>query len=84
MGWPLTSKEYAAPGSTAAKTISSLWVSYGLDYRIRVSTNARACLVFKQHPLVAGLLAGGKMIRYGEKSLPYGGWWSIPRVAGNG
>jgi electron-transferring-flavoprotein dehydrogenase len=24
------------------------------------------------------------MIRYGAKSLPYGGWWSIPPVAGNG
>src|SRR5207237_9480259 len=40
--------------------------------------------VFKQHPLVAGLLAGGKMIRYGAKAMPYGGWWSIPTVAGNG
>src|SRR5437763_10280982 len=24
------------------------------------------------------------MIRYGAKSLPYGGWWAIPPVAGNG
>ena len=30
------------------------------------------------------LLEGGKMIRYGAKSMPYGGWWSIPPVAGNG
>jgi electron-transferring-flavoprotein dehydrogenase len=30
------------------------------------------------------LLEGGKMIRYGAKSLPYGGWWSIPPVAGDG
>ncbi len=39
---------------------------------------------FKQHPFVASLLAGGKLIRYGAKSLPYGGWWAIPPVAGNG
>src|SRR5207237_3302398 len=44
----------------------------------------RVLQVFKRHPLVAGVLAGGKMIRYGAKSLPYGGWWSIPPVAGNG
>ena len=24
------------------------------------------------------------MIRYGAKSLPYGGWWSIPPLAGDG
>src|SRR5260370_8374892 len=24
------------------------------------------------------------VIRYGGKSLPYGGWWAIPPVAGNG
>jgi electron-transferring-flavoprotein dehydrogenase len=39
---------------------------------------------FKQHPIVAKLLEGGKMIRYGAKSMPYGGWWAIPPVAGNG
>jgi electron-transferring-flavoprotein dehydrogenase len=39
---------------------------------------------FKQHPFVAKLLEGGKMIRYGAKSMPYGGWWAVPPVAGNG
>jgi len=37
---------------------------------------------FKKHPLVASLLDGGKMIRYGAKSMPYGGWWAIPPVGG--
>ena len=39
---------------------------------------------FKKHPFVAKLLAGGKMIRYGAKAMPYGGWWAIPPIAGNG
>jgi electron-transferring-flavoprotein dehydrogenase len=39
---------------------------------------------FKQHPFIASLLAGGKMIRYGAKSLPYGGWWAAPPLAGDG
>src|SRR5205807_9650463 len=56
----------------------------GLDYPDPRLDPHRVLQVFKQHPLVAGLLAGGKMIRYGAKSLPYGGWWSIPLVAGNG
>ncbi len=39
---------------------------------------------FKRHPFVAALLEGGKMIRYGAKSLPYGGWWAVPPLAGDG
>jgi electron-transferring-flavoprotein dehydrogenase len=33
---------------------------------------------------VGKLLEGGKMVRYGAKSMPYGGWWAIPPVAGDG
>src|SRR5205823_11764817 len=33
---------------------------------------------------ITGFLSGGKMIRYGAKSLPYGGWWAVPPLAGNG
>ena len=39
---------------------------------------------FKTHPFVSALLTGGKMIRYGAKSLPYGGWWAVPPLAGDG
>jgi electron-transferring-flavoprotein dehydrogenase len=39
---------------------------------------------FKRHPLVAGLLAGGQMVRYGAKALPEGGWHTIPRVYSDG
>jgi electron-transferring-flavoprotein dehydrogenase len=34
---------------------------------------------FKTHPWVAGLLKGGTRVAYGAKSLPAGGWWSMPR-----
>ena len=39
---------------------------------------------FKTHPWVAKLLDGGKLVRYGAKSLPYGGWYSLPPLAGDG
>jgi electron-transferring-flavoprotein dehydrogenase len=39
---------------------------------------------FKTHPFVRQLLEGGKMIRYGAKSMPYGGWFAIPPLAGDG
>ena len=39
---------------------------------------------FKRHPLVASLLRGGQMVRYGAKALPEGGWHTMPRVFGDG
>ena len=85
MGWPLTSKEYGGAWIYGGKdNIVSLGFVTGLDYPDPRLDPHRVLQVFKQHPLVAGVLAGGKMIRYGAKSLPYGGWWSIPPVAGNG
>ncbi len=35
---------------------------------------------FKTHPWIAGLLDGGKMIGYGAKAIPEGGYYSIPRL----
>src|SRR5947199_3512907 len=85
MGWPLTSKEYGGAWIYGSKdNVVSLGFVTGLDYPDPRLDPQRVLQVFKQHPFVAGLLAGGKMIRYGAKSLPYGGWWSIPPVAGNG
>jgi len=34
---------------------------------------------WKTHPFVRDLLDGGKLVRYGAKSLPYGGWYAMPR-----
>ena len=39
---------------------------------------------FKRHPLVAPLLQGGQMVRYGAKALPEGGWHTVPRVYADG
>ena len=73
----------AAPGFTAAKdNIVSLGFVTGLDYQDPRLDPQHVLQSFKQHPFVAKLLAGGKMIRYGAKSLPYGGWWSLPPLGG--
>ena len=34
--------------------------------------------------MVASLLAGGQMVRYGAKALPEGGWHTVPRVYADG
>ena len=85
MGWPLTTKEYGGAWIYGGKdNIVSLGFVTGLDYPDPRLDPQHVLQDFKQHPLVAKLLEGGKMIRYGAKSLPYGGWWAIPPVAGDG
>jgi electron-transferring-flavoprotein dehydrogenase len=85
MGWPLTSREYGGAWIYGGKdNVVSLGFVTGLDYPDPRLDPQHVLQDFKQHPFVARLLQGGKMIRYGAKSLPYGGWWAIPPTAGNG
>ncbi len=39
---------------------------------------------WKQHPAIAELLAGGKVVRYGAKTIPYGGYFAMPKLQGDG
>ena len=85
LGWPLTTKEYGGAWIYGGKdNLVSLGFVTGLDYPDPRLDPQRVLQVLKRHPFIASLLAAGKMIRYGAKSLPYGGWWAIPPVAGNG
>jgi electron-transferring-flavoprotein dehydrogenase len=38
----------------------------------------------KTHPFIQKLIAGGKVISYGGKTLPAGGWYSMPQLSGDG
>lgn len=38
----------------------------------------------KAHPFVANLLKGGKVVTYGGKTLPAGGWFSMPKLYHDG
>jgi len=39
---------------------------------------------WKTHPLLRDLLAGGKLLQAGAKTVPEGGYWSQPRLHGDG
>ena len=81
MGYPLRMEEfggafiYAMPGN-----LLSVGFVSGLDYKDPMFDPHVTFQRFKQHPFVAGLLADGKLVRYGAKALPEGGWHTIPRV----
>jgi electron-transferring-flavoprotein dehydrogenase len=85
MGYPLSFNEYGGSWFYGSKdNLVSLGFVTGLDYPDPRIDPQHILQEFKKHPFIAKLLEGGKMVRYGAKSLPYGGWWCIPPVAGDG
>jgi electron-transferring-flavoprotein dehydrogenase len=85
MGYPLTTREYGGAWIYGGKdnTVSLGFVT-GLDYPDPHTDPQHVLQSFKQHPFVSKLLADGKMVRYGAKSMPSGGWWSMPPLGGDG
>jgi electron-transferring-flavoprotein dehydrogenase len=81
LGYPLKSEEFGGAFIYAMPDgVVSLGFVAGLDYKDPMFDPHLTFQRFKQHPFVAGLLADGKMIRYGAKALPEAGWHAIPRV----
>jgi electron-transferring-flavoprotein dehydrogenase len=80
LGWPITSKIY---GGGWIYGLSNNRVSIGLvialEYQDPRFDPHAAFQIWKRHPYLRELLDGGRLVRYGAKALPYGGWYSMPQ-----
>jgi len=80
LGWPLSTRMY---GGGWIYGLCNNRVSIGLvtalEYQDPRFDPHAAFQTWKTHPFLRGILDGGKLVRYGAKSLPYGGWYSMPR-----
>jgi len=56
----------------------------GLDYKDPLLDPHAEFQRYKTHPHIAKLLDGGKMIRYGAKTIAAGGYFAIPRTYADG
>jgi electron-transferring-flavoprotein dehydrogenase len=84
-GWPLTSRQFGGGFVYAlSETRLSVGLVCGLDSEDPRFDPHNAFQRFKTHPLVKSLLSGGEMIRYGAKTIPEGGYFSIPQTAMDG
>jgi electron-transferring-flavoprotein dehydrogenase len=84
-GWPLTTHEYGGAWIYGSKNnVVSLGFVMGLDYKDPRLDPHHVMQTFKTHPFMRRLLEGGTMIRYGAKTMPYGGWFAIPPLGGDG
>ena len=52
-----------------------------LEYADATTSAHDLLQLFKQHPLVRGILDGGERVGWGAKALPGGGWWSMPKLS---
>ena len=81
MGYPLNLKEFGGGfvyGLKDNKVAVGLVV--GLEYEDPTFDAHTAFQAWKTNPFIAKYLKGGKLVEYGAKTLPEGGWYSIPKL----
>ncbi len=85
MGAPLDTRTFGGGfiyGFT--DTLVSVGLVIGLDYHDPFLDPHALFQKFKEHPLLAGILAGGKMVRYGARTISEGGFYAIPKPYADG
>jgi electron-transferring-flavoprotein dehydrogenase len=81
MGYPLNNDEFGGGfiyGLNDNKVAIGLVV--GLDYKDPSFDVHDAMQVWKTTPFVSRILKGGKLVEYGAKTLPEGGYYAIPKL----
>jgi electron-transferring-flavoprotein dehydrogenase len=84
-GWPLSGRQFGGGFIYALEeTQLSVGLVAGLDSEDPRFDVHNCFQQFKSHPFVKGLLEGGELLRYGAKTIPEGGYFSIPTTVTDG
>src|SRR4051812_13609482 len=85
LGYPSDAKTYGGGWIYGMQNrILNIGYVTGLDYRDPLLDPHAEFQRFKQHPYLARLLEGGKMIRYGAKTIAAGGPFAMPQIYADG
>jgi electron-transferring-flavoprotein dehydrogenase len=84
LGWPLRwGSKYKEAGGSFIYPMGEDKVCFGLvvgldttDATFSVHDELQR---FKQHPFIAKIIEGGKRVGWGAKTIPSGGYWSLPK-----
>ena len=79
LGWPLSDLSGGGWIYGLQNNRVSLGMMFALEYSDPLFDPHATFQTFKTHPFVKKILEGGKLVRYGAKTVPYGGWYSMPR-----
>ena len=85
LGFPSDTQTYGGGWIYGMKnnTVSIGYVT-GLDYEDPMIDPHAEFQKFKTHPKVAAVLVGGKMLKYGAKSINAGGYFTMPKLFADG
>jgi electron-transferring-flavoprotein dehydrogenase len=85
MGWPLDTDTFGGGFIYGmGHRVVDIGLVIGLDYRNPTLDPHNEFQRYKTHPAIRALLEGGKMISAGAKAIPEGGYFSMPRMYGDG
>ncbi|MEA2325165.1 MAG: electron-transferring-flavoprotein dehydrogenase, partial [Thermoanaerobaculia bacterium] len=85
LGWPLDGDTFGGGFIYGMKDrIVDIGLVVGLDYKNPTLDPHHEFQRYKTHPSIRPLLEGGKMISAGAKAIPEGGYFSMPRMFGEG
>ena len=85
LGFPSDTDTYGGGWIYGMKNnLISIGYVTGLDYKDPNIDPHAEFQKFKTHPKVAEILAGGKMIKYGAKTINAGGYWTMPKLFADG
>lgn len=86
LGWPLPRDVFGGTWMyPMGPSQVSLGLVAGLDYRPAALDLHERMQRMKLHPLFREVLAGGSLVEWGAKTIPEGGYWSLPeRFSGDG
>lgn len=85
MNWPLGRSIFGGGFVYGLQDgLAAIGLVVGLDYENPWVDPHDEFQRYKTHPTIRELLAGGKMVNYGAKAIPEGGWYSMPKLYGDG
>jgi len=85
LGFPSDTDTYGGGWIYGMKNnVVSIGYVTGLDYKDPMIDPHAEFQKFKTHPDIAKILAGGKMLKYGAKTINAGGWYTMPKLFADG
>ncbi len=85
LGFPSDTRTYGGGWIYGMKNnVVSIGYVTGLDYEDPNIDPHHEFQKYKTHPKVAKILAGGKMIKYGAKTINAGGYYTMPKLYADG
>jgi electron-transferring-flavoprotein dehydrogenase len=85
LGWPVPFEMYGGGWIYGMQNNRvSIGLVVGLEYHDSLFDPHEAFQKYKTHPFLRKMLEGGKLVRYGAKTIPAGGWYAIPRTCLDG